>query len=183
MKHLYFIRHGLSEMNVKGEYSGTSDTALTESGKKQASKTGQYIRDQGISFNLVMASPLQRAHDTAKLVLEHIGYPLHKIVLHEDLKERHFGAIEGMHNSKVNVSREEYENNPFALDHIEGIEKITDLQYRANQFLEHLKSLPHETILVVSHGAFGRALWRAINNEPLSEFGQSFTNAELVKLI
>jgi broad specificity phosphatase PhoE len=184
MKNLYFVRHGLSEMNVSGHYSGAaSNTPLTMLGKKQATAAGKWARENGIIFDIILASPLDRAHETARNIATEIGYNHDEIVLHEGLKERHFGSIEGVHSNEVNIDLETYRSDPYALDHIENIEKIEDMQQRANDLYKYIQTLPYDSILIVSHGSFGRALKRAIDNKPITEFGESIENAKIIKLI
>ncbi len=183
MKKLYFVRHGLTDMNVSGHYSGSSNAKLTQVGKQQASQAGKWARDNGIVFDVILTSPLSRAHDTAKLIADEIGYNHNNIVLLDKLRERHFGDLEGIHNSNAPFTREQYLSDPFILDSIENIEKITDLQYRANKVVEQIKSMPHENILIVGHGSFGRAVCRSINNTPLNEYGKSIDNAKIIQLI
>lgn len=184
MKNLYFVRHGLSEMNVSGHYSGAgSNTPLTQIGKKQATEAGKWARDNGVVFDIILASPLDRAHETAKNIASEIGYDHKDIVLNDKLKERHFGAIEGVHSNKVNINLETYRSDPYALDHIEEIEKIEDMQQRAIDLYKYIQTLPYDSILIVSHGSFGRALRRAINDRPITEFGESIENAQIIKLI
>jgi probable phosphoglycerate mutase len=183
MKRVYFVRHGLSQMNVEGKYSGSTDTPLTPKGKQQAIEAGKWARENGLVFDIVLASPLSRAHETAKFIAYEVGYSPTKIIPYEDLKERHFGMLEGVESRISNITREEYLSDPFALDHIDGIEKITDLQYRANKVRDYIDSLPHANILIVSHGAIGRAIERSLKNMPLSEFGSQFDNAQIIQLI
>lgn len=171
-------------MNVAKLWAGSINTPLTTVGKNQANVAGKSARGAGLAFDVVLSSPLARARDTAISIAHHTGYPASNIELHDDLRERHFGALEAKNLHKdFNVSLDEFISNPFAMDHIEDIEKITDLQYRANKVLEMLRARQEETILVVSHGAFGRALKRAITNAPLTEYVEPFDNAKLTKLI
>ncbi len=184
MKHLYFVRHGESVFNVKGVAAGTSNTPLTPNGKAQATALGKKLRDQGIVFDVVLSSPLERAHHTALEIAMHTNYPTHLIELNNDLVERNFGDMEAKSlTADFGITGEEYQTNPFSIDHIPNVEKITDLQYRANKVLEYLRSRPEDTILVVGHGAFARSLQRAIINAPLTEPVRTLNNAELVKLI
>lgn len=183
-KRIYFIRHGQSEMNVAGVAAGSSDTPLTDEGHRQAAHSGKRAKESGLSFDIIVSSPLSRAHDTAKAVAQHTDYPIQDIVIRDDLRERHFGAGEGKNIADhFGITREMYFSDPFAFDSIEGAERITDLQYRANQALEELMALPHETILIVSHGALGRSLVRASRNAPLTEVIPAFENAEMFRLL
>ncbi len=58
------LRHGQSTYNSLGLYQGCSDRPnLTELGRHQAQLTGEFL--QGIAFDAIYASPLQRAMETA----------------------------------------------------------------------------------------------------------------------
>ncbi len=182
---IYFIRHGLSEGNVAGVFSGFYDHPLTDEGHEQAKRAGKKVAKENMKFDAIYASPLQRAHNTAKHVASAIDHDLDGIILRDDIKERNFGSLEGVTGiNKPNfpLTLEEYLNDPFAIDHFDGVETITDLHYRAQKFLEFLESEPHETVLVVSHGAFGRAFERAIKNMPMTELATNFGNAEMHRL-
>lgn len=183
MKQLYFIRHGQSQMNVSGHYSGSTNTPLTSIGKAQAREAGKRARDQGLVFDIILASPLDRAHETAKLVAQEIDFDPSAILINDLLVERHFGALEGLHHSESQVNRDYYILNPYALDHIDDIETIESLQARADDALAFIHSLPQDIVLVTSHGSFGRALKRSINNQPVTVFGDSIDNAAIIKLI
>jgi broad specificity phosphatase PhoE len=183
MRHLYFVRHGLSEMNVLGMYSGSSNTMLTNIGREQAAKTGIHIRENKIPVDVIVSSPLSRAHETAKHIAAEIDYDHNEIIIHDGLVERHFGILEGTLSKDSPIDYQTYKNDPFAIDAFEDVEKIADLQYRANKVLKEIRELPHDSILIVSHGAFGRALERAVKNMPLTEFGTTLDNGQLVKLI
>lgn len=180
MKRLYFIRHGESEFNKAHKWVGSSDAPLTPKGREQASAAGKAAREQGLVFDVIISSPLERAHHTAKHVASEIGYEHGDIIIHPELIERDFGVLEG---KKDLVAATRYVLDESAIDSYDGVEKLADLQQRADDLLAHLHSLPHDTILVVGHGAFGRALRRSINKDPLSHRGKPFDNADLTRLI
>jgi broad specificity phosphatase PhoE len=92
MKKLYFIRHGLSEMNKSGHFAGTIDTPLAEEGRAQAKMAG--IKARELRIDLIVTSPLIRASETAEIIARQIGYPKDKIVLSRLLIERHWGDLE-----------------------------------------------------------------------------------------
>lgn len=181
MKHLYFSRHGQTEMNVSGHISGHVDPFLTAKGREQAKLAGKKARDAGLVFDVILASPLTRAHETAKLIAKEVGYPAGRILVHDFLKERHFGEIDGKRFKDLKI--EDYYTNPFAIDHLNDVEKVADMQERAQKALEFIKALEAENILVVSHGAFGRALRRAAENKTIHDPVESFDNAVIHKLI
>jgi probable phosphoglycerate mutase len=184
MKNIYFVRHGQSEMNVSGHFAGAvTDTSLTEEGRNQAKAAGKQLQDEGITIDIIVSSPLSRAHETARQIASEIDYDMDGIILHEDLVERHFGILEGTLFGTGPVTPKAHSSNPYAYEEIKNAEKIADMQARADRMIKYLYSLPEENILIVSHGHFGRALRRSANKLPVTEFGETFENAKIVKLI
>lgn len=180
MKRLFFARHGLSEMNLEGVYSGQIETPLTEKGRFQAKQAGRRAKEAGLNFDMIISSPLSRAHETARIIADELGISHEKLVLHESLKERNYGELEGRRYKdphKMNT------DNPFLLDQIPGIETVSDLHIRAKEFLDWLEDLEHDSILLVSHGAIGRAIRRLIENKELHEPVNKFHNAVIEQLI
>ena len=170
MKHLYFMRHGLSVMNQQGLFSGRNDTPLAEEGIKQCEDAAKIIK--GLGIDAIVASPMERTIESAKIIAKDIGYPLDKIIVSELFVERSFGPLEGT------TYRPRYD-----LDDTKGVEHSKDIIKRAKAGLRMLKGLDADCILVVSHGALGRALRIAI--DPTVDFHKTerFNNAEVVKLI
>jgi phosphohistidine phosphatase len=69
---VYILRHGKA-----GEAGpGTSDTdrMLTEKGRKEIASAGRWIVSQGIRFDLIAASPLTRAQETAAIIANALGH-------------------------------------------------------------------------------------------------------------
>jgi broad specificity phosphatase PhoE len=152
MKKLYYIRHGLTEMNVQGRWAGHIETPLTDVGRAQAKAAGQVAKKHEI--DLIVASPLSRALETARIIAKEIGYPADAIVTSKFVIERDFGSLEGKpYDPDLN------------LDGFSDIETDNTLLERAHLALNWLRNLPEENILVVSHGSFGRALRAAIRKE------------------
>src|ERR1041384_5399555 len=87
----YFLRHGQTAWNVAGRFQGHSDIPLNELGLAQAYDAAKILANCPI--DLIVVSPLIRARRTAEIVSEQLGKPL---LLDDELKERHFGASEGL---------------------------------------------------------------------------------------
>ena len=182
MKHLYFIRHGLSEANKAGVWSGSlTDTPLAPEGHEQAKKAGANARANSLCFDIIISSPMDRAHQTAKHISNAVNYPHNNIILHDSFVERSFGELEGKTGNAELFAH--YGQDESSIDIYNDVERLVDLQWRAQEALNYLHTLPQDTILVVSHGAFGRALRRAINKEPLNIPIDAIPNAEIIKLI
>jgi probable phosphoglycerate mutase len=184
MKRLYFVRHGLTHANVDNLFSGLLETELTDEGKAQAARAGEELLKEDVDIDLIIASPLIRTQETARIIAERIGYPVQQILNESLIVERAFGHLEG---TKVDefFSTNEYED----LDKIDGVESVEMMHERALKALEALKRLPEDNVLIVSHGSFGRAIRRAANDEPhTAEYIKDFrkhkiANAEIIRLI
>src|SRR4029077_8976253 len=66
---MLLVRHGQSEWNAVGRWQGSADPALTELGRLQA----PHAASRGGAFDVIVASPLIRALETARLISNHIG--------------------------------------------------------------------------------------------------------------
>ena len=141
----------------------------------------QKAKQEGVKFDLIISSPLDRAYDTAQYIAKAQGYPINNIVVNDQLMERSFGSLENTSNPTVSAM---YRKDETSIDHIDGVEKLADLQARAQNVLRYIHSLPQERILIVAHGAFGRALRRAVSNEPVAKKPVvSLPHAEIIKFI
>ncbi len=168
MKHIYFVRHGLSVMNEKGIFSGRSETILSPKGIIQAEQVGRQLKNYQIDY--IIASPSQRTKQTAKIISKQINFKINKIVYNELLLERDYGLLEG----KPYIA---------GLKDYDGIETIEDLITRASKAWLILKTIPADNILVISHGAIGRALRHVINPKIPFYNSTKLNNAEIIQLI
>lgn len=166
MKKLYFVRHGLTEMNVLGIFSGHTETPLTEEGRQQAKQVSEHAKNLCIDY--IISSPSSRAHDTAKIIAKEIGYPVKDIHTNSLLMERHFGQLEG----------KPWEPD-LDIDGIADIESIDTLLERAGLVLKFLKTIPADNILVVSHGQIGRAIRHHLLEDFSFNYENRLQNAEI----
>ena len=86
-------RHGQDEDNVRGILNGHRNLPLTDLGRQQAQQLARRIRDRELVFDVVYASPLDRALETAAIVSTELG--LAESIVHDDLIERNFGIMTG----------------------------------------------------------------------------------------
>ena len=92
-KTFYVMRHGETDYNREMRLQGHIDIPLNATGKQQAKKAAPLLNS--IKPARVVASPLQRAHDTARIAMAEAGLGQHLLSLHPGLKERSFGVNEG----------------------------------------------------------------------------------------
>lgn len=149
-KTVYFVRHGQSKANVAGLTAGAElDTPLTDDGRAQARKAGEELR--GKDIDLIVCSPLERAHDTARLIAEIIGYDQAKIVTNEAFIERRVGKFSGR-------PHQEYVEAVQSKAPVDGLETSEEMHKRVFEGLEWLKKQPAQHIVLVSHGGTGRVI-------------------------
>lgn len=169
MKQLYFMRHGLTVLNLQGIRAGSTETPLTEEGRAQAKAAAQIAKELGV--DTIAASTMGRTKETAQIVAKELGFKPEDIHYSSLLVERNFGALEGQ---------------PYMpdtdMDGIADIETTDELFTRAQLALRWLNSLPGDNVLVVSHGAFGRALRHVINPTIPFHGAGHFKNAEIALL-
>lgn len=174
MKTVYFVRHGESEANANGLMAGREyESPLTENGKQQAKKAGQYLKGKGIE--LIMVSPMERAKQTAEEIAKELGLDKSKIVESELVIERAYGSYSGRDYS---IFKRDAEAGQIDESQLETPE---DLYNRVKEAFKWLAVRPEKVILVVSHGATGR-MFRLVDQKiPHSDFHtiKRFENAEI----
>ncbi|WP_216213902.1 histidine phosphatase family protein [Amycolatopsis aidingensis] len=92
--HLLLVRHGETEWHAENRYAGTSEVALTATGMAQAETLACFLAALPAARrpDALYCSPQQRALHTARPAATALG--LRPLVV-EDLREVHFGAVEG----------------------------------------------------------------------------------------
>lgn len=105
---LWLIRHGETQANIDGLYSGHAPTPLTARGIEQAQNLHTLLHD--VSFDLVLCSELERAQHTTRLVLSDRQLPVHII---PELNEMFFGDWEMRHHR--DLMQEDAENYSAAM--------------------------------------------------------------------
>ena len=73
---LVLLRHGESEWNSKGLFTGWVDVGLAEKGRQEAAAAGRMLLDAGLRPDVVYTSVLTRAITTANVALEAGGAQL-----------------------------------------------------------------------------------------------------------
>lgn len=150
--HICLTRHGETDWNRQGILQGWLDVPINDRGREQAHDMAAQFAATG--FAAVWSSPLVRAYETAAIIANHLGLPAPQS--HEGLKERHFGAIQGIPKSEL------AELNPVLLEQIlrrnpqatfvggESMDEFADRLFAACSDIgtQH----PGQLVLVITHG-------------------------------
>ena len=92
------IRHGETAWNVDTRIQGHLDIPLNATGRWQAERLAQALRDEPITA--IYTSDLTRAWETAQYIGELQGLP---VIKEAGLRERDFGDFEGKTFAEIEV--------------------------------------------------------------------------------
>jgi broad specificity phosphatase PhoE len=153
-----FLRHGESIGNAQARWQGQSDYPLTEKGRAQAQALAKRWKSEGMKFDLIIASPLVRAKETAEIIASALGA---NVEFDAILLERHIGEMEGLTAEEVRKRPQPPYVTPYDPIGGEG-EGDWALFLRAGQALHRLLRRPSGSYLIVSHGGLLNQLMNAI---------------------
>jgi 2,3-bisphosphoglycerate-dependent phosphoglycerate mutase len=88
-----FIRHGKTEYNKLGIFTGWDDAPLAAEGREQAVQAGKLLKKHGISFDIVYTSWLSRAIETAWAVVDELDLLWLPVVKSWRLNERMYVMV------------------------------------------------------------------------------------------
>ena len=166
-KTFYFIRHGQTDLNLKGIVQGRGvNTPLNKNGQKQAEAFFQAYKD--VPFDKIYTSTLLRTHQTVEPFVK-LGIPREDL---EGLDEISWGIYEGKPQDEAIMSGFEtvvtcWRNND--LDYcIEGGESPNTLVARQKEAVAYmLQQKEEKTILVCMHGRALRILLCHLTETPV----------------
>ena len=179
---LTLLRHGQIEANVKGNWHGSTDSALTEFGIKQAKETGRHL-SQKTQFDKVFSSPLQRCMDTARFATATQNLEIEKV---PGFAEMSIGEWEGtpyqdLHR-RYDFINQSTKNPNYSAPGGDSINQVF------NRFDKALSSIltshsDSKNILIVSHGAALAIAIAGLVDQDITKWqNHHFTNCSLSEL-
>ena len=156
---LYLLRHGETEFNIENRLQGQQDSPLTSRGRDQARGHGALLAtliDEPAAWRVV-ASPLGRTLDTARLACAELGLPETAIETDPRLMEIAYGVWEGLTYDEIETryqdewAARERDRWGFVVPSGESYEMVAA---RVAAFLGESQG----NTIVVSHGGTGRVL-------------------------
>jgi probable phosphoglycerate mutase len=146
---LHFIRHGETDWNTGHRVQGHTDVPLSTRGEEQARELAERLA--GWPIEAIFSSDLRRALDTARPLADRLGL---EVRIDPILRERNFGAFEGLHDSEVEAQLDDADafwRDPDTRP--DGGESRRELWERVGGFLDRLLAdPPADEIAIVSHG-------------------------------
>jgi broad specificity phosphatase PhoE len=188
---LVLTRHGLTPRSVPEQHLGQRfDVALSEEGRAQAHALAGRLAD--VTFGGIVASPLVRAHQTARIVAAGLSGRVPAVETDARLAEMDYGEWEGLTYAEIDARdadrRRAWEDDPAAIG-CPGGESGDDVAVRARDFLVDLLAAnaaaddrserdagagspvdPTLPILAVAHSSLNRILICVALGLPVREF-------------
>ena len=159
---IYLLRHGQTDWNIQGRLQGQKNIPMNMNGKKQIKEIAEHLHELQFTVDTIIASPLDRAKESAEIIAEKIGYQ-GTIIFDGDFLERSFGLAEGLiYNENINLE-----------DSIYGAESVEDVCKRAKKAIEKYISDEKKNILIVAHGAVLSAVRSVLSQGTLGYYDSS----------
>lgn len=150
---LLLVRHGITQHNINGHYTGQTDAPLSELGKRQALAVAKYLADE--KLDVIISSDLQRARDTARAIAHHHNLP---VLEDPDLREISMGTWEGLNPEQIqamNIEEWTYVRSDPIHRAPTGGESFAQVGERAARALQRCReNYAGKTILWATHGGF-----------------------------
>ena len=156
MTTVVYETHSTSEHNEAGIATGWLGGALSAAGRAQAIELGERRRGDGIE--LVVASDLWRAVETAAIAFEGSGIPLR---VDWRLRECDYGRLTAMPRTVLDEQRVRRVDEPWP-----GGESWRQAVARVSSFLDEVRG---KRVLLIGHVATRWALDHRVNGRPLEE--------------
>jgi probable phosphoglycerate mutase len=144
---VYLARHGETAWTITGQHTGTTDLPLTSNGERNAIRLGGRL--EGLAFQKVLTSPLQRARRTCELA----GFGS-VAEIDRDLLEWDYGEYEGRLTADIRAERPEWQ---LFRDGCPGGESPLQVINRADHAISRIRKVTGN-VLVFSSGHFLRVL-------------------------
>ena len=171
---IILIRHGETAWNAERRLQGHIDISLNAEGEHQARALGASLQYSPLAA--IISSDLQRAKQTAQAVAAWHKRRIHAVQIDQDLRERCFGAFEGLHYDEI---ARRYPQ-AFALWQARDADALMPAGEREGEsfrqfYTRCIAALGHwaaryqgQSIAVVAHGGVLECAYRAACDIPLS---------------
>lgn len=171
MRNVYIVTHAQSLHHIEERVGGWYDTSLTDLGREQAEKTGQFLKSAIDSNDVqLFSSDLKRAAETAEIIGKHLEKP---VTLDSRLREMSAGDAEGRPQSWFRDRIKPQPANGNRLDHriYAGAESRREVAERVIAALTDVLEEGAPDTVIVSHGFASTFLIMAWMKIPAEHMG------------
>ncbi len=177
MAKLVLVRHGLSEYNAKGIWTGWDDPDLTSQGVEDAKRSGESLKN--IHFDLAFIAPFKRNRETILQIKKVLGQEDLEVIEKNEIRERDYGVFTGKNKWEVQKEIGEGEFQKLRRGWDYPVAKGESLKQVAERFIPYylVNILPvlkgDKNVLIVSSGNALRTLVKYLENisdEDISKF-------------
>jgi probable phosphoglycerate mutase len=169
---VFLVRHGETEWSRSGQHTSSTDLPLLAAGATDAEALGRRLRAYDLA--LVLASPLLRARETARLA------GLGDVVeITEDLRELGYGDYEGLTTPEIRRERPAWS---IWTDGAPGGEPLAEAAARADRVIDRALAADGDVALF-AHGHILRIVGaRWLGLPPDAAAGLALSTASLCRL-
>lgn len=168
MAYLVLVRHGQSEWNALGKWTGQTDVPLTEKGRAEARKAARYLND--LPLQGAYTSELSRAYQTLDEIKSTLGHKNLATKKHRALNERDYGDYTGKNKWQIakEIGEEKFIKLRRSWDYpVPNGESLKDVHARVLPYYKKYieKDLREgKNIIIAAHGNSLRALMKYLEN-------------------
>jgi len=149
------IRHYKTQTNQEGRILGWGDSPPVADWKTNVDYIDSQLRANGIGFDAVYASDLERSRRTAQEFAE--AFAVDDVVIAPALKEINYGEVQTRRKSWVAEHYPLHKKDPDMV--YQGGESFRQMQRRSVEYVTSLLTIqPAQTVLIVSHAGVIRGL-------------------------
>ncbi|KAF8278465.1 phosphoglycerate mutase protein [Trypanosoma cruzi] len=156
---VHICRHGQDEDNFEGLLNGRRDRPLTQLGREQATALSQKLKERGMTYDIILTSPLQRANETARIIGEALSV---NVETENELVEREFGVLTGKPMEQIRTHAGEnvvQGDRVLYFLSVDGAETFDECYDRAARVLQRVDAnFAGKRVLLVCHGDIGKML-------------------------
>ncbi|WP_329384229.1 histidine phosphatase family protein [Streptomyces sp. NBC_01716] len=149
-KHIYLIKHGETEENLRGIHQGQAvGGRLSERGRDDIRAVGDSLAASEIAVGQMLVSPMSRARESAELLAAALAPD--DVRVNERLVAKNSGHLGGKSRDLAAVEATR-QGVPIHQLRSPGGESSEDVQARYVRLLNDVCSGPHRTTVLVGHG-------------------------------
>lgn len=150
---IWVTRHGQTKLNKKKLMQGRVNEPLNDTGIRQAMETRAMIGP--VTFDAVYASPLDRAITTASIVG---NVKKEDVIIDPRIIETDFGPYDRKSYFLMGPAMTLYWAIPEIFPAPKGVETVSSMVKRSEEFLRELEEKGYENVLITCHGGIIRAI-------------------------